>query len=50
MNSGDSGGGKDRRFDEGLLYIAPVRFTLSVLRYGLTGFPSVSETCTVPKF
>jgi len=39
-----------QRLDKDLLYIAPMKFTLSVLRCGLTGFPSVSETCTLPKF
>jgi len=50
MNFKNSRGGSHQRLDEDLLYIAPTRFTLSVLRFGLVGFPSVCETCTVPKF
>jgi len=45
----DSRDGRCQRHDKDLLYIAPMRFTSSVLKRGLMGFPSVSKTLTVPK-
>ena len=42
--------GKHQGCESSSLYIAPTRFTSSVLSCGLIGFPSVSETCKAVKF